>query len=66
MLCLSPLFILAGAAHGGDDPTTAGIFGWAGILLGAGGGVMIALADSTSPIGVRDRRPAEPSSFARK
>lgn len=60
MLCLSPLFLLAAAAHGADDPTAAGVLGWSGIALGVGGGIMMARADSTSPISVRDGKPDEP------
>ena len=65
MVCLSPVFFLMAALHGADYPTTTETFAWGGLLLGVGGGVMIALADSTSPIGVRTGRPEEPTSFAR-
>ena len=65
MLGLSPLLIFSAFFSGaGESAAVANVLFFGGIGLGVGGGVMIALADSSSPISVRDRRPDEPASFA--
>lgn len=54
LLALGGFAMLKGAAAGGDYPDEAAALFWFGIALGVAGGVMIARADSTSPINVRD------------
>ena len=54
LLALSGFAILSAAAAGGDHPDQASSLFLFGIALGVAGGVMIARADSTSPINVRD------------
>lgn len=66
MVGLSSLLFFFAALHGADYPETTEVLGWGGIILGVGGGVMIALADSMSPIGVRDGRPDEPTSHSHR
>ena len=65
MLFLSPLLVLfAVGAASGDAPEANWLF-YGGIGVGVAGGIMIARADSTSPINVRDERPDEPGQQVR-